>query len=130
MGIDGMNSLEIRGSKEDLDALQQSGLVLKSTKELEEIANRFFGLNQVHVLTRTNTRLFVSYEFRNYPVYEYLYELLKAYPRCWMKNTFHTETGTYGVWVGRFQGGEPEIQEFSWKELSYEEQAHLTDFSK
>ena len=35
-----MNSLEIRGSKEDLDALQQSGLVLKATKELEEIARR------------------------------------------------------------------------------------------
>jgi hypothetical protein len=33
------------------------------------------------------------------------------------------------MWLGRFRGLLPEIQELSWKELFIEEEFHGTDFS-
>lgn len=131
MGIDGNNFLEVRGSKEDLDTLESSGFVLKSdNKELVNIAERFFSSSQFKLIKRTPTFLYIGYEFRNYPIYEYLYELLVAYPKCWMKNTFTTETGTCGVWIGRTVNGIPHVEQSYWRELTYEEIEYVTDFSK
>lgn len=130
MGIDGTNCLEIRGSKEDLDILQVSGVAIDGDDEIKAIAERFFGSKQISILKRTKKYLVVGYEFRNYPVYEYLRALLEAYPKCWIKNTFQTETGACGLWVGRFQGGVPEIQESEWRELTHEEEEYDTDFSR
>lgn len=121
MGIDGTNWLEIHGSKEDIDMLQESGLVLQGNEDIIQIAERFFG-SKIKILKRRATYISTSYEFRNYPIYEYLRALLEAYPKCWMKNTFKTETGACGVWIGRFQNGVPEIQESSWRELTCEEE--------
>ena len=129
MGIDGTNCLEIHGSKEDLDMLQESSLVIRGNEDITEIAERFFGSKQIHVLKRRSTYLAIGYEFRNYPVYEYLRALLEAYPKCWMKNSFKTETGAAGVWIGRFQNGVAEIQESSWRELTHEEE-FATDYSQ
>ena len=129
MGIDGTNWLEIHGSKEDIDMLQESGLVIHGNEDISQIAERFFG-SKIKILKRRDTHLATTYEFRNYPIYEYLRALLESYPKCWIKNTFKTEVGTTGVWIGRFKNGLVEIQESTWRELTYEEEECVTDFSQ
>lgn len=133
MGIDGTNYLEIRGSKEILDELEQSGLTLKGSNvsaECKKIAETFFGIGKIRVIERKPKYLMVRYEFRNYPVYEYLNALLERYPSSWIKNTFSTETGARGLWIGRFSKGAPLIQEYEWRELTDDEIVFVTDFSK
>jgi hypothetical protein len=131
MGIDGRNYLFIRGSKEILDQIEASGCILNNMdSECQEIADRFFSPDEINIIKRLPTYLALSYEFRNLPIYYYLERLLATYPTCWIKNTYYTETGWHGLWVGRFVGGKPSIQKFEWEELNDEEIAHVTDFSK
>lgn len=126
MGVDGTNTLYIRGSKEILDEIEQTGAAIDTSAI---VAKRFFGTNNVTVVHREPRFLILRYEFRNEPVYEYLKELLAKYPTCWMKNLYDTEIGACGLWIGRFCGKEMSIQELKWTELCDEEQSCLTDFS-
>lgn len=133
MGIDGTNYLYIRGSKHVLDTIQASGLILNSEKEeIQNVVRHFFDspYSKAQVIKRTNTLLMVKYDFRNLPIYDYLKELLATYPTCWMKNTFSTETGACGVWIGQYHGGVQQIQETEWMELTEEEMEYVEDFSK
>ena len=130
MGIDGTNYLEIRGSKEILDELEQTGVALKGDGDIRKIAERFFGPTLIRVIERKPKHLVIRYEFRNYPVYQYLLALLEKFPSCWIKNTFSTETGARGLWIGRYEKGVPVIQEAEWRELTDEEIVYVTDFSK
>ena len=131
MGIDGRNYLHIRGSKEILDQIEASGCVLNNTdNQCEEISNRFFSPENIHILERTPTYLVFSYEFRNLPIYYYLERLLSTYPTCWIKNTYETEGGCHGLWVGRFVKGKAYIQKHEWEELTDEEISNHTNFSK
>ena len=117
MGVDGSNCLAIRGPQAILDTLESTGLAIDN----HDLSERFFGPNKVEVLHRDSRYLVVSYEFRNKPVYHYLEALLNKYPTCWFKNTYSTETGECGMWIGRIRNGEKEIQEFEWEELTIEE---------
>jgi len=49
---------------------------------------------------------------------------------CWIKNEYSTEDGDCGIWIGRYQNGELEIQEVEWQELTMEEVCFVSDFSK
>ena len=130
MGIDGTNCLEIHGSKEDLDMLQESSLVIRGNEDITEIAERFFGSKQIHVLKRRSTYLAIGYEFRNYPVYEYLRALLEAYPKCWMKNEFNSDGGYCGLWIAHMAGNDISVQEVEWEEPCIEEKCLGSDFSR
>lgn len=141
MGLDGRQTLEIRGPKESLDELEDSGIVVlpessylgqgtETGSDFHYIAKRFFGTDLITVLSREEHYLVVSYEFRHLPVYEYLTHVLKAYPKCWMKNEFSTDGGPCGIWVASMCGPEPVIQEVQWGEPSIEEKCFETDFSR
>ena len=131
MGIDGINILFIRGNEHLLDELELLGLSIKGiNNECDEIADRFFGNNIISIRRITDQQLKVSYNFRNMPVYQYLEKLLQKYPTCWFKNTFYTEDGLCGLWIGRFNNNNINIQTLEWRELTNEEQCFVTDFSK
>ena len=129
MGIDGGQKLQIRGPKAIIDEIQESGATIHGNEEINIIANRFFGKN-ASVVYRTDKCIVFNYDFRNEPIHQYLKELLITYPQCWIKNEHFTDCGYCGMWIGRFRGDVPEIQEFFWTELCDEEAYHCEDFSK
>ncbi len=131
MGLDGRNTLEVRGPQEILDEMESNGLLFDTEDEkLKHIGERFFGPQNVYVDNRDEHHLVVSFEFRNLPVYEYLEALLQKYPKCWMKNTWSADSGDCGLWVARMRLGKPDIQTCSWVELCDEEVMMGVDFSQ
>ena len=126
MGIDGRNTITIRGAKAVLDVIEATGLTIDG----DPISERFFGKANIKVIHRESKLLIVDYEFRNGPIYDYLKLLISKYPTCWFKNIYHTEDGNCGMWIGRFSGDKLNIQELEWYELSYDEKYYETDFSK
>ena len=128
MGIDGRQTLQIRGPEPLIKEIEACGATLDGNEEILYTAGRFFG-KAAEVTHRSERYIVFSYEYRNYPITQYLEELLVKYPQCWIKNEYHTETGHCGMWIGRFRGDEPEIQEFSWTELMDEELIMGEDFS-
>jgi len=130
MGIDGRNTLEVRGPDTMLDDLEKKGFVLDTEDEtLKRIAERFFGTQNIYVKHKDDRYIVIGYEFRNKPIYNYLTALLERYPKCWLKNTYSTETGDCGLWIGRMCKGKPSIQELQWTELYDEEVMMCEDFS-
>jgi hypothetical protein len=128
MGIDGRQTLQIRGPEPIIKQIEACGAALhEGTEEILYIAERFF--SKAEVKHRSEKYIVFSYEYRNCPINQYLEELLITYPQCWIKNEFHTETGHCGMWIGRFRGEEPDIQELSWMELMMEEEMMGEDFS-
>ena len=128
MGIDGRQTLQIRGPEPLIKEIEACGATLDGNEDILYTAGRFFG-KAAEVTHRSERYIVFSYEYRNYPITQYLEELLVKYPQCWIKNEYHTETGHCGMWIGRFRGDEPEIQEFSWTELMDEELIMGEDFS-
>ena len=127
MGIDGRNTLIIRGAEEVLNIIESTYLVLDEDKA---ISARFFGKENIEIVARQPKLIVIDYEFRNDTVYDYLKLLLTKYPTCWFKNTYITEIGCCGMWIGRFVGSIMKIQELEWTEPSGDEKFYLTDFSK
>lgn len=134
MGIDGSQTLTIRGPKADLDELESSGLLFEVKEGHPEwfatVQENFFGTQNIKVLHRSDRMLVVRIEFRNQPMNEYLEVLMNLHPKCWMKNSFDTETGWCGFWIARFVGGKLEIQTHEWEELCWEEMCDCEDFSR
>lgn len=132
MGIDGTQYITIRGSKSILDEIENSKLKLENVSELiSQIANAFFGDENVEVRCRDERFLVFRTYFRNRPIKEYMLEILKKYPTCWIKYEYSTEDGYYGLWTGRTNRGsnEPVITDIEWNELSWDEIGNLEDFS-
>lgn len=129
MGVDGQQTLELRGPPDVLDNIQNSYMVIEGDETISLIARRFFG-NQCEMKRRNSRYLVVEYEYRNIPIYEYLEALLRKHPQCWIKNQFSTDQGICGVWIGRTVNGQPSIQEQAWTELAYDEIEYGVDFSK
>jgi len=131
MTLHGRNCLFIRGSKEILDQLEFSeGLINNIDNKCAEISNKFFSPGSINILHRTPNYFVFSYEFDNLPIYYYLEKLLNTYPSCWIKNTYSTNEGGNGVWIGQFRDGKPYIQKHEWIELTDVEICRLTDFSR
>jgi hypothetical protein len=133
MGMDGRQSLEIRGPKESLDELENSAIVIASASaDYEYIAKRFFGKENIRMGIRTHNHLSISYEFRNYPVYEYLLEILRAHPKCWLKNEYYTDEGPCGIWIAYMncETNVPIIEQLDWEEPCIEAKCFGEDFSK
>lgn len=130
MGIDGRNTLEVRGPDEIINDLEEKGFILHTEDTtLKHIADRFFGSQNIYVKHKDDRYIVIGYEFRNKPVYNYLTALLERYPKCWLKNTYTTETGDCGLWIARMSKGKPVIQELEWIELCDEEVMMGEDFS-
>ena len=128
MGIDGRQTLQIRGPEPIIKQIEACRAALhEGNEDILCIAERFFG--NAEITHRAPRYIVFSYEYRNFPINQYLEELLVTYPQCWIKNEFYTETGHCGMWIGRFRGDEPDIQELSWMELMIEEQMMGEDFS-
>jgi len=134
MGIDGRQTLTIRGPKSDLDELESTGLIFEVKKGHPEwfssVQESFFGPTNVTVNFRSDTILVVRFDFRNKPMNEYFEVLMDRHPRCWMKNEFTTEDGWCGFWIARFVGDQLEVQTHEWEELCWEEMAGCEDFRK
>jgi len=128
MGIDGRQTLHIRGPLAMIDEIEASGGVIDGNEEIMLIADRFFGKNAM--IHRSARSIVFNYEFRNEPINQYLEALLKRFPKCWMKNEYHTEDGNCGMWIGRFIGNEVKIQVLNWTELTIEEELMEEDFSQ
>lgn len=130
MGIDGRQTLQIRGPEAIIKEIEECGATLEEgNEEILYIASRFFG-KAAKVTHRSDRYIVFSYEYRNYPIHHYFEELLVKYPQCWIKNQYTTDTGHCGMWIGRFRGEEPDIQELQWTELFIEEEFYGEDFSK
>jgi hypothetical protein len=134
MGIDGNQTLIIRGPKKDLDELESSGLLFEIKEGQPEwfasVQDNYFGPTNVKVAHRSETMLVVRFYFRNRPMNEYFEALMNLHPKCWMKNTFDTETGWCGFWIARFGGGKLQVQTHEWEEPCWEELHECEDFSK
>lgn len=131
MGIDGTNTLCIRGPEEVLKAILVAGGRLKDVPESwRYVAHKYFGPENIRVKVDTAKFLVFQYDFRNDVFTEYLELLLKENPQCWFKNSYDTEMGHHGVWVARMRGGVPDVQTAEWMELSWEEMEHVNDFSE
>ena len=128
MGIDGRQTLQIRGPESVIQKIQDtSAMLTEGSDEILYIAESFF--KNATITHRSTKYIVFSYEFRNVTINHYLQALLEKYPHCWMKNEFYTDSGDCGMWLGRFRDSKPYIQELSWKELFIEEEFHGTDFS-
>ena len=129
MGIDGRQRLQIRGPEPIIKQIEACGAALhEGNEEILHIASRFFG-KDIEISHRSERYIVFSYDYRNFPIHQYLEDLLVKYPQCWIKNEYNTETGHCGMWIGRFRGDEPDIQELFWTELIIEEQLMGEDFS-
>ena len=129
MGIDGQQTLHIRGHEAVIKQIEACGAALsEGNEEILYIAHRFFG-KAAEITHRSEKYIVFSYEYRNFPITEYLEELLITYPQCWFKNEYRTEEGNCGMWIGRFIGEEPDIQELTWRELNDDEVFMGEDFS-
>uniref|UniRef100_A0A6C0HEU4 YubB ferredoxin-like domain-containing protein n=1 Tax=viral metagenome TaxID=1070528 RepID=A0A6C0HEU4_9ZZZZ len=130
MGVDGSQSIFIRGPKEVLDNLEKNFLAFDNDdKECKQIIHYFFGPKQLTIEHRDDNYLICNTHFRNETIYQYFDKLLEKYPMCWIKNRYSNELGYCGMWIGRYQDGKKFIQELEWEELNYDEIAHLKDFS-
>lgn len=124
MTLYGTNTMTIRGPAATIEMLVETGVVLDTSNNvLMGIANQFFGPQQITILNHEATMIQFTYDLRNAPITNYLQAILETYPDCWIKNTFTSESGHCGLWIGRMQNGSTNIQELEWTELSAEELA-------
>jgi hypothetical protein len=56
------------------------------------------------------------------PDFAWLEGLLQKYPSLWVKNIWHEEGGTAGVWIGG--GAKDGIKRLEWDDMCDEENAH------
>jgi hypothetical protein len=130
MGIDGWNTLHIRGPREDLNKLEETGVVFSTNdKQLTYIAENYFGKNNIEICHKDTNYMVIKYDARNGIFYDYLQKILETYPKCWLKNEYSDENGNAGVWIARYIDGEINVQEHEWTELTIEELVHSKDFS-
>lgn len=129
MGLDGENTLKILGPRIIIDTIENSNLLFSTGGiELKEIADLFFGEELIKMDRLAPSCLIVRYRFRNQPVYQYLRELMKLYPQCWMKNKFFTDQGICGLWVARTRNGQLSEQSFTWEQPCIEELCVSDDY--
>ena len=132
MGIDGLNTLHIRGPTKSLDELETSYLVLNDKTdniETARIVSNLLGPQNAEMCHRTPNYLVFTYPYRNEPIYSYLIEILSRHPQCWLKNEYQTDEGLCGLWIATMSREVPAIQELKWLEPSIEDRAHCKDFS-
>jgi hypothetical protein len=51
------------------------------------------------------------------PDFTWMNRILDTYQSIWMKNEWHEEGGTAGVWVGYYEDGEKSISNYHWYDL-------------
>lgn len=132
MGIDGHNTLQIRGPPADLDKIDQTKCWIfdisgtadcSGNVEFMMLHEEYFKVGMFERATKNYMIIF--YDFRNEPPHEYIEALLKMYPRCWMKNSYRTEDGNCGFMLAHYNEGILAKQEHEWYEMGDEESANL-----
>ena len=122
MGIDGTNTLHVRGPPPALNTIIDTKACINVPHEpeyYERLRTEYFALASYNRISPNYMTL--TYTYRNRPPIDYLTDLLRIYPMCWMKNEFSTDSGICGVWIARMRNGAIEEQECRWEELFWEE---------
>lgn len=119
--------LEIRGDKVFIDEIESLGVILPGcSSEDKKIAMTVFGTNARYKCDKPSY-ITIDYHYSNSFItnswiYGYLHKVLEVYPTCWIKNSFETEMGVCGFWIGRIKNGLTEIQQHDWTELTNDEE--------
>jgi hypothetical protein len=56
------------------------------------------------------------------PNFEWLSKMIHSYKSCWIKNEWYEESGLGGIWIGQNTLHGPSITNYSWSELSIDEE--------
>lgn len=126
MGLDGTNILHIRGPPPALNTILDTKACVNTQGEpeyYERLRTEYFACAEYNRISPNY--MTIAYTFRNIPPIDYLTDLLRKYPSCWMKNEFSTDGGICGVWIARMRNGAIEEQEYTWEELCWEEKAFI-----
>lgn len=130
MGIDGHNTLHIRGPQTDLDEIMSTKAVLTSdTNEMFNTVSRYYFGDNAKISHSSERYLVIDYPARNGIFYDYLKRLLELHPKCWFKNEYSDENGHAIVWTARYVNGQIQSEEAEWSEPTIEELVHLEDYS-
>ena len=134
MGIDGTNTLTIRGPEAVINKLEETSLLFdveegKHPKWFQMFQDNYLGDN---LSTACHHKYFIVFKFpfRNQVPKEYFRVLLEKYPQIWLKNEFDSDAGYAGVYIAHYYQGQISEQEVEWTEPSWEECCNETDFSK
>lgn len=123
MGIDGTNVLRILGSSKILDTITalKASVPTRAGEPIyyDTLRNEYFA--KATYKRNAPNCLEIVYDFRTKVCEEYLTDLLKTYPTCWMKNEYNADDGSHGVWIASIQDNEVVTQKHEWTELSWEE---------
>jgi hypothetical protein len=133
MGIDGTNTLTIRGPDEVLKKLEESSLLFEIEEGHPEwfqtLQDEYFG-DHLSTVCHENRYIVFKYAFRNKVPKDYLRVILQKNPQIWIKNEYESDAGYCGVWIAHYYQGEISEQYVEWTEPSWEELAFTTDFSQ
>jgi hypothetical protein len=58
------------------------------------------------------------------PDFDWLERMVEQYPSAWLKNEWHEEGGSEGVWVGTKRSGTTVIRRMEWEGMCIEEEMH------
>lgn len=50
--------------------------------------------------------------------------LITKYPKAWIKNSWLSEDGSAGIWIGTMRNGEKEIKRLDWFDMCLEEEMY------
>lgn len=133
MGIDGTNTLTIRGPEDVLKRLEESSLLFEIEEGHPEwfqtLQDNYLG-DHLSTVCQQGNLLVVKYPFRNEVPKEYLKTILEKNPQIWMKNEYDSDAGYCGVYILHYYEGQISEQYVEWTEPSWEELVHCTDFSQ
>ena len=91
-------------------------VISQNTDALEHfIDNRILEYFQIQISYRSATKIIANYQSSWTPPINWLCDILNEYPSCWIKNSWHADDGTAGIWIGCIINNEPLIQQMNWQ---------------
>jgi hypothetical protein len=105
----------------------------ENSHELNRLIDTEFGHFLTDNYTSNDNEKFYIYRTGDYgisfklwsecaPDFEWLDRLLTKYQDVWIKNSWLSENGNAGIWVGTMRNGEKEIKRLDWQDMSIEQE--------
>jgi hypothetical protein len=105
----------------------------KDSNELDNIINTEFSQFLTKDYTSNNNQRFYIYRRGDYGIefklwtpwraeFEWLESFIEKYPEAWIKNTWLSEDGSAGIWIGTMRSGEKDIKRLDWQDMCLEEE--------
>ena len=106
-----------------------------NSDELDDLLNTEFGHFFTKNYTSNDNNKFYIYRRGDHGIefklwspwvadFVWLEGLIIKYPKAWIKNTWLSEDGSAGVWIGTMRNGEKEINRLEWRDMSIEEEMY------